>query len=61
MENFSEDVFQFRKARILGGDEGVELGSEERMWKPSLRMCLSLETPQNYMVIRELSSTYLLG
>ena len=31
METFSKDVFEFRKARILGGDEGVELGSEYRM------------------------------
>ena len=23
-------------------NDWVELGSEERMWKPSLRMCLSL-------------------
>ena len=45
METFSEDVFQFREARILGGDEGVELGSEERMWKPSQRMCFSLGRP----------------
>ena len=45
METFSKDVFEFREARILGGDEGVELGSEYRMWKPSLRMCLSLGRP----------------
>ena len=25
METFSEDVFEFREASILGGDEGVEL------------------------------------
>ena len=41
METFSEDVFEFWEARILGGDEGVEFGSEERRWKTSLRMCLS--------------------
>ena len=33
METFFEDAFEFREARILGGDEGVELGSEERMWE----------------------------
>ena len=32
MKTFSKDVFEFREARILGGDEGVELGSDERMW-----------------------------
>ena len=45
METFSKNVFEFREARILGGDEGVELGSEYRMWKHSLRMCLSLGRP----------------
>ena len=31
MQTFSKDVFEFREARILGGDEGVQLGSEERI------------------------------
>ena len=26
METFTEDTFEFRKARIVGGDEGAEVG-----------------------------------
>ena len=52
MQTFSKDVFEFREARILGGDEGVDLRSEERMCKPSLRMCLSLGMPGYLVVMR---------
>ena len=45
METFTEDMFEFREARILGGDEGVELGSEYRMWKLSRRIHLSFRRP----------------
>ena len=26
METFTKDTFEFRKARIVGGDEGAEVG-----------------------------------